>query len=66
MKAIGPEEGSSLVWGRSRYGDMAGLLLFLAGLGLSGWLHSKAVGTVTSVVAVVTALAVFWFARVLP
>jgi len=56
--------------GRVRYvmGSMltAGVLLFLAGLGLAGWIHSKVAGVISAVAVVVTALLIFWAARVLP
>jgi len=37
-----------------------GLLLFLAGVGLSGWIRSKATGIATSVFAAITFCMVMW------
>ncbi len=53
---------------RSGTGSMltVGVLLFLAGLGLVGWVHSKAIGVISLITVIVTALAIFWAARILP
>jgi hypothetical protein len=37
-----------------------GLLLFLAGVGLSGWIRSKATGIATSIFALITLCMVMW------
>jgi hypothetical protein len=53
---------------RSLMGSMltVGVLLFLAGLGLAGWIHSKVVGVISVITVVVTALLMFYAGRVLP
>jgi hypothetical protein len=45
---------------------VAGLMAFLAGLGIAGWIRSRAVGLVSSCAAVVTALIVIWLIKVIP
>jgi hypothetical protein len=43
-----------------------GLALFLAGLALAGWIHSRVTGAVATATAVIAALIVFWATRALP
>ncbi len=43
-----------------------GLALFLAGLALAGWIHSKVTGAVATATAILTVLLFFWLTRALP
>jgi hypothetical protein len=45
---------------------MVGLLLFLAGLGLAGWIHSRAVGVISAITAAITALLIMWAVKAIP
>jgi hypothetical protein len=45
---------------------VAGLMLFLTGLGIAGWIRSRAVGLVSTGAAIVTALIVIWLIKVVP
>jgi hypothetical protein len=53
---------------RSAMGSMlmGGVLLFLIGLGLAGWIHSKRIGVISVITVVLTALLIYWGAVVLP
>jgi hypothetical protein len=41
-------------------GPLAALLLFLAGIGLVGWIHSKLLGIITTISAVLAFVLVIW------
>lgn len=45
---------------------LAGLGLFLSGLALAGWMHSRAVGVMATLTAALTAVLVLWLNRALP
>ena len=45
---------------------MAGLALFLVGLGIAGWIHSKIIGAVTTITATSMTLITLWLIGALP
>jgi len=45
---------------------LLGLLLFLAGLGVAGWMRSKLMGLISALAAILAALLIFWAIRILP